>query len=109
MLDRWSNGVKLKLSAFYFQISWAKKHQSETEVVILILGWKAYILKTITFICIWVNRKTAYWLTFSMAEDKQFKKTEITENNNRDSVNSNTKQNIYSKSLFLICEDSMLM
>lgn len=105
MLDRWSNGVKLKLSAFYFQISWAKKHQSETEVVILILGWKAYILKTITFICIWVNRKTAYWLTcfssFSMAEDKQFKKTEITENNNRDSVNSNTEQlNIYSKSLF---------
>lgn len=47
---------------------------------------------------------------FSMAEDKQFKKTEITENNNRDSVNSNTKQlNIYSKSLFLICEDFMLM
>lgn len=44
-----------------------------------------------------------------MAEDKQFKKTEITENNNRDSVNSNTEQlNIYSKSL-LICEDFMLM
>lgn len=37
---------------------------------------------------------------FSMAEDKQFKKTEIAENNNRDSVNSNTEQlNIYSKSL----------
>lgn len=35
--------------------------------------------------------------SFLMAEDKQFKKTEITENNNKDSVNSNTeKLNIYS-------------
>lgn len=44
-----------------------------------------------------------------MAEDKQFKKNEITENNNRDSVNSNTEPfNIHSISL-LICEDFMLM
>lgn len=111
MLDRWSNGVKLKLSVFTFRSVELKN--TKVKVVILILGWKACILKTITFFCTWVNRKTAYWLTcfssFLMAEDEQFKKTELTENNNRDSVNSNTEQlNIYSQSL-LICEDFMLM